>query len=109
MRPPAGVCIQELATRIQNSDIEAPSATMQVASRWMGRGTLCQPNMATPRNPASSMKAIAPSNPSILPKKPPATLVNGAQFVPNSNSRGSPVATPTPKFSRNSRPQKRRW
>ena len=90
-------------------DIDAPNATMQVAKKCIGRGTRCQPNMAMPRKPASSMNAIAPSNPSMLPKKPPATLVNGAQLVPNSNSSGTPVTTPTPETQEEQPDQKRAW
>ena len=104
---PAGVCIHELATMIQNADRLPPSATMQVANRWIAGDTRFQPNIITPRNPASSMNAMAPSKPSMLPKKFPAACENGAQLVPNSNSSGNPVATPTPKFSRNSLAQKR--
>jgi hypothetical protein len=40
----------------------------------------------------------------MLPKNPPATLEKFAQLVPNSNSSGRPVTTPTPKFKMNSRP-----
>ena len=75
--PPAGVCIQELATRIQKADIDPPSATIAVAKRCMARGTRSQPNIMMPRKPASSMKAMAPSKPRILPKKPPANRREG--------------------------------
>src|SRR5512137_1686368 len=79
--PPVGTCIHELATRIQKADIEAPSATMHVAKRCTFLGTRSQPNNMMPMNVASSMKAIAPSNPSMFPKKSPPAVEKTLQFV----------------------------
>ena len=83
MRTPVGVCIQELASIIQKAESDAPIATMIVENRCTPRETRFQPNIMIPRNAASSMKAIAPSNPRTFPKNPPLVCENFAQFVPN--------------------------
>ena len=106
---PAGVCIHEFATMIQNADSDEPSATMPVANRCTPRGTRSQPNIMMPMKPASSMNAMAPSKPRILPKNWPVNCENALQLVPNSNSIGMPLTTPTAKFSSSSLPQKRAW
>ena len=108
-RTPAGVCIQELATMIQNEEMLEPSATMPVANRCTPFGTRPQPNIMTPMKPASSMKAMAPSKPRMLPMNWPEWCENGAQLVPNWNSRGIPLTTPTAKFSTSNLLQKRAW
>ncbi len=56
---------------IQNAESEEPSATMQVAKRCTPLGTRPQPSIMTPTKPASSMNAIAPSKPRMLPKNFP--------------------------------------
>ncbi len=94
---------------IQNAEIDEPSATMPVANRWMPLGTRPQPRIITPTKPASSMKAIAPSKPRMLPMNWPVNCENGPQFVPNWNSIGMPLTTPTAKFSNSSFAQKRAW
>jgi hypothetical protein len=79
---------------------------MQVEKKWSFGGTRFQPKIMTPRNPASSMNAARVSVPRISPKKA-LFAAKGAQLLPKANSRGSPVTTPTPKFSSSSRLQKR--
>ncbi len=82
---------------------------MQVEKKWSFGGTRFQPKIMMPRNPASSMKAERVSVPRISPKKV-LLAAKGAQLVPKENSRGSPVTTPIPKFSRTRiRLQKRAW
>ncbi len=107
--PPAGVCIHEFAMTIHNADRLAPAATISVAKKCTARGTRCQPSSMMLRNPASSMNAMAPSKPSTAPKNSPAKRENSAQLVPNSNSSGRPVTTPTLKLSTNNFAQKRAW
>ena len=58
---PAGVCIQELAERIQNADIAVPTATKIAAITCSQGGTRFQPNSITPRNVASRKNAISTS------------------------------------------------
>ena len=58
---PAGVCIQEFSTRIQNADIVVPNATRNVASVCIQFGTLRKPNNMMPRNVASRKKAVSTS------------------------------------------------
>ena len=109
MCTPAGVCIQALADMIQSADSEAPVATITVANRWMPGATRRQPNIMMPIKPASSMNAIAASNPRMLPMKSPVTTANSDQLVPNWNSSGMPLTTPMPKFSSSSLLQNRAW
>ena len=58
---PAGVCIQLLAARIQNADIDVPTATRIAAVTCSQRGTRCQPNSRMPRKVASRKKAVSTS------------------------------------------------
>ena len=58
---PAGVCIQELADRIQKAENRVPSATMQVARKCSRSPTRSQPNSMMPRNAASRKKAVITS------------------------------------------------
>ena len=97
--PPAGVCIHEFASTIQNAESEAPAATIAVANRCTGRGTLSQPNIMMPRKPASSMKAIAPSYNSSKPKPARTSGPSGSTSRSSICSkcrtrscRGSPIA-----------------
>ena len=82
---------------------------MQVAKKWTLGPTRFQPKSMMPKNPASSMKAMTVSKPRMLPKNPPVAAAKGPQLVPNWNSRGTPLTTPTAKLRRKSRPQKRVW
>ena len=58
---PAGVCIQELAERIQNAEIAVPVATKIADMVCSQGGTRFQPNSMTPRNVASRKNAISTS------------------------------------------------
>ena len=58
---PAGVCIHEFSTRIQNADIVVPKATRKVASVWMRLPTRLKPNSMIPRKVASRKKAVSTS------------------------------------------------
>ena len=55
---PAGVCIHEFSTRIQNAEIVVPTATSTVAAVWTRFETRFQPNSMMPRNAASRKKAV---------------------------------------------------
>ena len=58
---PCGVCIHELAARIQNALISVPKATMQVEKKCSFGPTFFQPNSITPRNDASRKNAVSTS------------------------------------------------
>ena len=58
---PAGVCIQELADKIQNAEINVPIATISVARKCSRGPTRDNPNSMTPRKPASRKKAVSTS------------------------------------------------
>ncbi|GJE44509.1 hypothetical protein AEGHOMDF_3697 [Methylobacterium soli] len=70
---PAGVCIQELADRIQKAETSVPKATMQVETKCSRSPTRSQPNSMIPRKPASRKKAVMTSywisGPSTFPVK----------------------------------------
>ena len=57
--------------------------------------TLPRPNRKMPMNTDSAKKAKTPSIASVWPITPPLNAENRAQFVPNWNSSGMPVTTPT--------------
>ena len=58
---PVGVCIQELADRIQNAEISVPTATISVAKKCSLWPTRSRPNSITPRKPASRKNAVSTS------------------------------------------------
>ena len=80
---PVGVCIQLLTLRIQNAEMNVPSATMHVAAKCSPGPTRFIPNSITPRNPASRKKAVSTSYAISGPITGPALSVNTAQLVPN--------------------------
>jgi len=61
MAKPVGVCIQELAVRIQPIEVSVPAETMQVESQCSFGPTRFIPNSMMPRNPASRKKAVSTS------------------------------------------------
>ena len=68
---PAGVCIQLLATMIQNADSAEPAATSTAASARTPDRTRRRPNSSTPRNADSRKKAKMPSAARAEPKTSP--------------------------------------
>ncbi len=58
---PWGVCIQELAARIQNALIKVPIATVQVERKCKPGPTRFQPNSMMPRKDASKKNAVSTS------------------------------------------------
>src|ERR1700757_2652494 len=65
------------------------------------------PHRNTPRKLDSRKNENTPSIASVCPMTPPAALEKRAQFVPNWNSMGIPVTTPTAKLMAKTRAQKR--
>src|SRR5712691_2581174 len=63
--------------------------------------------MASARKLDSRKKANVPSIASVCPMTPPANEEKRAQLVPNWNSMGMPVTTPTAKLIPSTRSQKR--
>lgn len=80
---PCGVCIQELAARIQNDEISVPMATMHVAKKCSFGPTFFHPNSITPRNDASRKNAVSTSYASSGPITLPTCVENTLQLVPN--------------------------
>ena len=96
---PAGVCCHEFATRIQNAEIVAPTATIRTENQCIPLETFSRPNKYKPRKPDSRKNANRPSAASGAPKISPTNFEYCAQLVPNWNSMTTPVATPTAKVS----------
>ena len=104
---PAGVCIHELATMIQNADSVAPIATIHAETYSVRRETFPQPSSSTPTKLDSRKKAKIPSAARGAPKMSPTNREYSDQLVPNWNSRVSPVTTPRAKVTANSFSQNR--
>ena len=58
---PAGVCIHELADRIQNAEVAVPMATITADSTCSQRGTRPPPNSRMARKLASRKNALSTS------------------------------------------------
>ncbi len=84
-----------------------PSAASQIVARWTRGESRFQPKIHSPRKVASRKNAARPSIASGAPKTLPTNLEYTDQFIPNSNSWTSPVATPIAKLIRSSVPKKR--
>src|SRR4030042_6174670 len=91
---PAGVCIQELAARIQKEERIVPKETRHVAKKWISRRTLFQPKIMMPRNPASRKKAVSTSKARSGEKTLATACEKREKLVPNSNSRTTPETAP---------------
>jgi hypothetical protein len=68
---------------IHVAEINVPSATMQVAKKWIPFPTLRMPNSITPRKPASRKKAVSTSYAMSGPITAPALVEKTDQLVPN--------------------------
>ena len=77
----------------------APKTTRNVASSHIRGPRRLPPKIMRPRKPPSRKKAKTPSAASRLPNTLPTKREYSAQFVPNSNSWTTPVATPIAKMS----------
>ena len=86
---------------------QLPSTAIQIVARWTRGESRFQPKIQSPRNVDSSMNAASPSIASGAPKTLPTNFEYTDQFIPNSNSWTSPVATPIAKLIRSSVPKKR--
>ena len=88
-------------------DAQLPSTTIQIVARCRRGESRFQPKIHSPRNVDSSMNAARPSIASGAPNTLPTNLEYTDQFIPNSNSCTSPVATPIAMLINNSVPKKR--
>src|SRR5512137_599608 len=95
---PAGVCIQELAAKIQKDERRVPKETRHVARKWISRRTLVQPKIMMPRNPASRKKAVSTSKARSGEKTLATACEKREKLVPNSNSRTTPETAPIAKL-----------
>ena len=89
------------------ADSALPTATAQMVSRWIRRGSLSQPNSHSPRNVDSRKNAARPSIASGAPKTLPTSREYAPQFIPNWNSCTIPVTTPIATLMTSSVPKNR--
>src|SRR5256885_6475245 len=94
-----GCCIQALVAMMKKPDSHEPTNTNIADSQWTPALTRPRPARKMPRNTDSAKNANTPSIASVWPITPPAKLEKPAQLVPNWNSRGIPVTTPTAKLT----------
>ncbi len=76
----------------------APKTTMKLARNHIRGPSRLPPKSMRPRNPPSRKKAKTPSAASSEPNTLPTKREYSAQFMPNSNSMTTPVATPMAKM-----------
>jgi hypothetical protein len=86
---------------------QLPAKRAAAARKWPIRESRFSPNTSSDRNADSRKKAKRPSIASVWPTTFPAYRENRPQFVPNWNSIGIPVTTPTAKLIPKIRIQKR--
>ena len=99
IRKPSGVCIHELATRIQNADSVVPTKTSRPPIQRTVELTRWRPNRTTPTKADSRKKANMPSAASGAPKMSPTNPTKRDQLVPNWNSMTMPLTTPITKVT----------
>ena len=84
---------------MKNPDSQEPANTNSALIQCTRGLTRSRPARKMPRNTDSAKNAKTPSMASVWPITPPAKLEKPAQLVPNWNSRGIPVTTPTAKLT----------
>src|SRR5579883_1903099 len=100
-------CIHASVATMKNPEIHEPINTKTAERKWTCLPNFFSPKRNSPRKLDSRKNAKTPSIASVCPITPPANRENAAQFVPNWNSIGIPVTTPTAKLSANIFPQNR--
>src|SRR3954467_13407002 len=93
---PAGVCIQELAARIQKDENRVPAATVSAAISCAHCGTRLGPNSRTPRKLASKKNAVSTSGGRNGPITFAVASENRLQLVPNWTGITLSDTTPLP-------------
>jgi hypothetical protein len=84
-----------------------PAKTIAAEKKCPRGESLFSPKRNSPRNADSAKNANIPSSASVRPMTPPVASLKRAQFVPNWNSIGIPVTTPSAKLIPKMRAQKR--
>ena len=96
---PTGCCMNALVAMMKYPESHEPAKSAAVAARYPTRPSLFSPYSTRPRKVDSRKKAKVPSMASVWPMTPPAYCEKRAQLVPNWNSMGMPVTTPTTKLT----------
>src|SRR5580693_9562179 len=104
---PTGCCIHASVATIKNPDSHDPSQTRNAAHQCPTRPSFFSPNKNNPRKLDSRKNENTPSIARVCPMTPPAVFENAAQLVPNWNSIGIPVTTPSAKLIPRIRAQNR--
>src|ERR1039457_2389479 len=99
-RKPTGCCIQLLAARMKNADMDVPKAASQIMARCSRGESRFHPKIHRPMKVDSMKKASSASMASGAPNTLPTNSEYADQFMPNWNSCTIPVTTPTAKLIR---------
>ena len=83
---------------IQNAESVEPIATIRLENQSVFTETRFQPKISTAMKTDSRKNANMPSAAKGAPKMSPTKREYSDQFIPNWNSSGMPVATPTAKL-----------
>src|SRR5260370_25319408 len=92
---------------IKKPEIQEPRKTREAAPQWANFESRFSPKRKRPRKADSRKKEKTPSIASGWPMTPPVSLENSDQLVPNWNSIGIPVTTPSKKLTEKIRAQNR--
>src|SRR5262245_41725609 len=104
---PVGCCIHAFVAMMKKPDNQEPKNTRNAANQCALGLRRFSPKRKTPRKLDSRKKEKTPSIARVWPITPPAALEKRDQLVPNWNSMGIPVTTPTAKLMAKIRAQKR--
>ena len=104
---PAGCCMKALVQMMKYPDSQLPAKRASAARKCPRRPSRRSPKTRRPRKLDSRKNANKPSIARVWPTTPPAYWEKRAQLVPNWNSIGIPVTTPTAKLRPKIRIQKR--
>ena len=92
---------------MKKPEIQEPRKTRKAEVQCIQRESRFSPKRKRPRKADSRKKEKIPSMASGIPMTPPVRRENSAQLVPNWNSMGIPVTTPSRKFTAKILAQKR--
>jgi hypothetical protein len=93
-----GCCIHASVTMMKNPEIHEPTNTRNAAPQCASLESRFSPNRNRPRKLDSRKNENTPSIASGCPITPPVRRENSLQLVPNWNSIGMPVTTPSRKL-----------
>src|SRR5258708_19438018 len=93
-----GCCIHASVATMKYPESHEPTKIIIAENQWPILPRRFSPNKKSPRNLDSTKNEKTPSIATACPITPPPAFEHADQFVPNSNSIGMPVTTPTAKL-----------